>query len=336
MIRIGSIGLGGMGLYQARTFSQAEGCRLVAGADPSPEMRERFAKTFPGVQVYDSPEKLIAQPDIDAVVVAVPTGRHQRVASAALAARKPVLLEKPMARTVPQCLKLIEDAKKYDTLLMVAHCRRFDPHWKSWGEYVTSGRLGHPILWRHALAGFGPGSWFMDRELGGGPLIDGAVHDYDFANWIFGEPESVVSSSIKMDPSVTAIDTGSAVVRYKNGSQLLVSWSWSARGNHLHDVIGPAGFIQFGTGGLTPSAEEEAENQYCYFTDREGKQTLIGAKKQPDMYTHQALHFLACIRGETTCLSPGTEAIKAIAVAEAILKAGPKGRAVKVNWQPSV
>ena len=325
MIRIGFIGLGGMGLHQAKSFERVAGCQVTAGADPAPEMRARFAQTFPQAQLYDSPAALLAQPEIDAVVIAVPTGYHHAVASAALAARIPVLLEKPMARTVAQCHQLNEAAAKHNTLLMVAHCRRFDPYWRAWGEYVTSGKLGSPIIWRDVRANFSPGSWYMDDELGGGPLIDGAVHNYDFANWIFGEPESVLASAIKLDPAVSAIDTGSAIIRYRAGHQLLLSWSWSAKGTTLHDIIGPQGFIQFGTGALTPPADEQGRYQYCCFTGRAGQQTLIKAPAQPDMYMLQAEHFLACVRGETTCQSPGTEAIKAVVVAEAILQAGRAG-----------
>ena len=332
MIRVGFIGLGNMGLYQAKSFAQAAGCQVAAGADLSPAMRERFAQTFPAAQLYTAPAELLASPAIDAVVIAVPTGYHQPVASAALAARKPVLLEKPMARTVAQCQRLIEDAANADTLLMVAHCRRFDPHWKSWGELVTNGTLGTPILWRDARARLGPGSWFMDDELGGGPLIDGAIHNYDFANWIFGEPESVLASAIKMDPAYSAVDTGSAIIRYKAGHQLMVSWSWAARGTVLHDIIGPQGFIQFGTGDLTPSVADPSQYQYCCLTNRDGEQSLIQVPAQPDMYVYQAEHFLACIRGETTCLSPGTEAIKAVAVAEAILQAGVTGAVQPLAW----
>ena len=332
MIRVGFIGLGGMGLHQAKTFDRVDGCQLTAGADPSPEMQARFAQTFPSAQVYDSPEALLAQPTIDAVVIAVPTGYHQAVAAAALAAHIPVLLEKPMARTVAQCHQLNEAAAKANTLLMVAHCRRFDPYWKSWGEVATAGKLGTPLLWRDVRAGFAPGGWYMDDELGGGPLIDGAVHNYDFANWIFGEPESVLASGIKLDPAVSAIDTGSAIVRYQAGHQLLISWSWVAKGTTLHDIIGPDGFIQFGTGGLIVPDDEKGRYQYCCLTDGEGKQSLIKSPAQPDMYTLQAEHFLACIRGETTCQSPGTQAIKAVAVAEAVLEAGRAGKAQAIGW----
>jgi len=331
MVRVGSIGLGGMGSHQARTFDAIDGCELVAGADSSPEMRARFASNFPGARTYDSTKALIDSGDVDAVVIAVPTGLHCAAAITALEAGIPALVEKPMARNVDECRKMIDEASRRDTVLMVAHCRRFDPYWKSWGAYVASGRLGSPILWRNAMAGFGPGSWFMDHDLGGGPLMDGAVHNYDFANFIFGDPESVLSSSITMDPAVSALDTCTAIVRYQNGNQLLMSWSWSARGNHLHDIIGPKGFVQFGTGDLEPPEDDES-HQYCCFTDRDGNQSIIKSKKNPDMYHYQAEHFLSCVRGDVTCLSPGAEAIKAIAIADTVLQAGPSGEARPVDW----
>jgi len=332
MIHVGFIGLGGMGMHQAKTFAGVAGCQVSAGADPSPEMQARFAQTFPAAHIYAAPEELLAQPTIDAVVIAVPTGFHQSVASAALAARIPVLLEKPMARTVAQCAQLIEEAEQANTLLMVAHCRRFDSYWTAWGAYVTTGKLGTPVLWRDVRAHSGLGGWFLDHDLGGGPLLDGAIHNYDFANWIFGEPESVLASAIKLNPGVSAIDTGSVIIRYRAGHQLLISWSWAVKGTTLHDILGPAGFIQFGAGGLTPPPAEQGHYQYCCFTDRTGQQSLIKAPAKPDMYTRQAEHFLACIRGEATCQTPGTEAIKAVAVAEAVLQAGRAGQAQAIVW----
>lgn len=332
MIRVGFIGLGGMGLYQARAFARVAGCKALAGADVAETSRAKFLQAFPGAEVYDDHRRLLTDARVDAVVIAVPTGFHRAVASDALKARVPVLLEKPMARTVAECHRLIDLSEQTRTLLMVAHCRRFDAHWGILAGQVASGRMGAPVLWRDVMAGIGPGRWFMDDRLGGGPLLDGAVHNYDFANHIFGDPESVVSSSIKLNPGVTAIDTGTAVVRYKSGHQLLVSWSWVARGCALHDVVGPKGFLQFGTGNLTPPAGEKGKCHYCCLTDVRGNQRLLKARVEPNMYIRQAGHFLDCVRGRVGCLSPGAEAVKAIAVAEAALKAGPAGRSHAVKW----
>ena len=121
-------------------------------------------------------------------------------------------------------------------------------------------------------------------------------------------------------------------VRYASGDQLLVSWSWGTRGCRLFDVVGPKGFIQPGTGGLAPPRSEEGKTSYWCFTNARGKVSLIKARARPGMLLNQLEHFLDCIRGKARCASGGTEAIKAVAVAEAILKAGPEGKARPVKW----
>ncbi len=333
MIQIGFIGLGGMGCLQADSFDRVRGCKVFAGADPSAACRKAFQARFPDAVVYDDYRRLLANPEIDGVVVAIPTGHHAAVATDVLKAGKPLLLEKPMARTVAECRKLNRLSETTGTLLMVGHCRRYDPHWGSWGTYVRSGRLGWPVLWRHTMAGSGPSSsWFMDEKLGGGPLLDGAIHNYDFANLIFGDPESVVASTIKLNPAVTAVDTGSAVVRYGCGGQLLVSWSWGTVGSYAHDIVGPKGFIEPTPENLAVPGDTDGTYAYCRVTSMKGKQRLIRSRNSPDMFVRQAKHFLDCVRGKAECQTPGTEAIKAVAVGEAILQAGPDGKARKVVW----
>ncbi|NQU43656.1 Gfo/Idh/MocA family oxidoreductase [bacterium] len=332
MIRLAFVGLGGMGRMQVQSFLKVKGHRIVAGSDPSPDARAKFLELVPGAETFENHRDLLEKTDPDAVVVAPPTGLHGSVTSDFLKAGKPVLLEKPMARTVAECRKLNRLAHEKNTLLMIAHVRRFDPYWNSWANEVRAGRIGNPVLWRHIVANLGPGRWFMDEKMGGGPLLDGAVHDYDFANSLFGDPETVLSSSIKLDPSVTAIDTGSTIVRYASGNQLLLSWSWAARGCMMHDIVGPKGFIQFGTAGLTPPATQNGNYQYCCLTNGIGKQKLLKSIKDPSMFVRQARHFVDCVNGKAECASPGTEAIKAVAVAEAVLKAGPAGQIARVKW----
>jgi myo-inositol 2-dehydrogenase/D-chiro-inositol 1-dehydrogenase len=220
---------------------------------------------------------------------------------------------------------------------MIAHCRRYDPEWGAIAKVVQSGRLGSPILWRHVLACVGPRNWFMDDKLGGGPLIDGAVHTYDYANYMFGKPDTVLSSSIKLNRKLTATDTGSAVVRYKSGNQLMISWSWAVTsgGQQVFDLIGSRGGLSAGPGDLkTPKAEK---GRYGYHTvhDLKGNRRLVKFRVHPRvglMYINQAKHFLACMQGKAKCETPGNVAIGGVAVAEAILKAGKTGSARKVTW----
>ena len=335
MTGIGFIGVGGMGQHQAKSFAQVKSCKVVAGADLSPKSRESFAGAHPGAAVYEDYQQLLGDPKVNAVVVSLPTFLHAAGVSDALKAGKPVLCEKPLALTVKQCQKLIEQSKKSKTLLMVAHCRRFDTFWGTMGKIVTSGKLGGPVLWRSVQGGKGPESpWFMNEKQGGGPLIDGAVHNYDYANFIFGKPVSVIAQEIKLTKN-SAVDTATALIEYEKGDQLLVSWFWGLAGTgaSVNDIIGPKATLAFNAGKLdTPELDKTSKGYFCVSSSKDDKSKLYPYPKQ-DMYVNQARHFLACIAGKAQCQSPATEAIKGVAVAEAIFKSiKSHGKRVKVSW----
>jgi myo-inositol 2-dehydrogenase/D-chiro-inositol 1-dehydrogenase len=333
MVKVGFIGTGGMGAYQASSFDRVSGCRVEAGADPSEESRTQFQKAFPAARMFEGHRDLLRDPDVDAVVIAVPTGLHAKVARDALKAGRPTLLEKPMARTVAQCRTILEASSRHGTFLMIAHCRRYDPDWGAMASVIQQGRLGRPVLWRSVSAGPGPGRpWFMDDQAGGGPLLDGCVHNYDFANYMFGDPVSVVSSGIKLNENVTAVDTGTVVVRYAGGDQLMVCWSWHARGLGMSDVLGPKAFLQFGPGPITPPGDNANHRYHCITSHRGDSKLVRHTAKGDAMMDNQTRHFLKCIRGEAECMTPGGEAIKAVAVGEAALRAAPEGQARKVRW----
>lgn len=333
MVRVGFIGTGGMGMGQARAFSKVRGCRLQACADPSEESRQAFTREFPEAAVYDDHRKLLQNPDVDVVVVAVPTALHSSISIDALRARKPTLVEKPMARTTAQCRRMIEVARRYRILLMVAHCRRFDPSFCAMVKAIREGKLGRPMIWRSAMAVMGPGGWFMDEKVGGGPFLDGGVHNYDTANQMFGDPQRVTGSVVNFDPSCSAPDTGTVIVRYAHGNQLVLGWSWRGRGSGMDDVIGPKGFFQQGPGPLKPPTSAKGKFGYHCLTDLTGTSRLIRFKiGEQNMYYEQARHFLSCAQGKARCLSPAREAIKSVAIGEAILRGARDMQAKNVAW----
>lgn len=333
MWNIGFIGVGGMGFYQAQIFAKLRSVRIVAGADPSPKALSKFMDSYPGAEAYDDHRKLLRNTRVDAVVVAVPTLFHKPMAIAALRSGRPVLTEKPAARTVADVHRMIDVANKSRKLLMVAHCRRFDPNWGAIAQFYRSGKLGRPVLWRSIRTSRGLDGWFLDDHMGGGPLIDGAVHDYDFCNNLFGRPEKVLASAIKLDRKFTALDTANALVRYASGDQMMLSWSWSVHGPFLMDVLGPKGSLIPGAGQLkVPKSATHHAHGFC-FTDLQRRQKLISrGHAMGQMYINQAKHFLACLDGKVRCQSPATEAIKAVAIAEAIRKVAVKGGTCKVKW----
>src|SRR5207302_6086477 len=142
------------------------------------------------------------------------------------------------------------------------------------------------------------GKWFMDDALGGGPLFDGAIHNQDFANYLFGAPEYVMGNSIKFDPTCTAIDTGNAIVQYRNGCQMLLSWSWAVHSAWLHDALGDKSTFVFGAEGMQVPEGMKAH----HLIDLKGNKTLVPFAPK-DMYVTQAQHFLDCLNRRMKCKS---------------------------------
>ena len=334
MIGIGFIGVGGMGREQAAAFQKVRGCRIVAGADSAAASLHAFGKMAPDASQYDDHHALLADSKVHAVVIAVPTYYHAPVAIDALRAAKHVLVEKPMARSVAAARRMIETARKARRVLMVAHCRRYDADWGTFGRIVKAGKLGRPLMWRSVMGGHAPPApWFMDEKLGGGPLFDAAIHNIDFANALFGDPRHVLASSIKLT-DCTAQDTTTAIVRYPHADQLVLSWSWGtvSSGAGVDDVVGTKGALLFGPGNEPGQKLDLKQYGYYRVTTRPSMRGRLVRFRKRNMYVTQGRHFLACIAGREKCRSPGTESIKAVAVAEAILKAGPKGTTRKVVW----
>ena len=336
MAGIGFIGVGNMGMGQVNAFSKVRGVKVVAGADLSPASRDNFTKAQPEAAVYEDHQALLADPNVEAVVVVVPTGLHKNIVIDALKAGKHVLVEKPMARTVAECKAMNKAAEQADRVLMVAHCRRFCPGWGKFRKLVEQNKIGRPIHWRHFSAGKGPGSWFMDDKLGGGPIMDGAVHNQDFANLLFGKPIKVVAMGDSLR-DVTALTTVTAAVEYEHGDKLILSWSWGTPAyGGIMDALGTKGSLVFGTADLEPPVKDQETGYYCEVRYDDGKKKLHSYKMKGGsgiMYVNQAKHFHDLITGKATeNLSSGDEGIKAVAVAETILKAARKGGASKVTW----
>ncbi len=117
---------------------------------------------------------------------------------------------------------------------------------------MQAGALGRPVVWRslNAVRG-GRQPWYLQKGRGDGPLLDAAIHNYDFARFTFGEARAVLSSTKTFRGDATCADTGTAIIPFDSGDDLIVSWSWGlsrgrARGSAVNEIIGPQGALYFG------------------------------------------------------------------------------------------
>lgn len=184
---VGIIGFGRIGAEHAAWLAAASNASPVAVADATPA-RQSLARQR-GLTVYATPEQLLADPAVQAVLVATPTAMHIEHASAALSADRHVLVEKPMSLDLPQARQLVALAHQKGLVLSVFHNRRWDIDYLTVQKAVAGGALGKLINVESRLGQWascvGPAAkeyrpgWRNEASYGGGGLYDWGSHFID-------------------------------------------------------------------------------------------------------------------------------------------------------------
>jgi predicted dehydrogenase len=154
--RIGVIGLGYWGPNYARVLHELGRAELVWACDARPEALDLMRTRYPGVKLSTDAEELVSDPSLEAIVVATPTSTHAELTTAALAAGKHVLCEKPLAFTVAECDQAIDAAEDAGRVLMVGHTFIFNPAVRRMKELVGDGAIGGIRYCHAARTGLGP------------------------------------------------------------------------------------------------------------------------------------------------------------------------------------
>jgi len=164
-----------MGAFHVRNYGQLDCARLVAVADPDPESRRRAVGESSVVEYSDWRDLIeFGAASLDAISIACPSEYHATVALEALAAGLHVLVEKPIATTLPDALRMRSAAFEADRKLMVGHVERFNPAVAKLRDLVADGRLGR--IYRAHTTRVGP---LPTRIQDTGVAIDLATHDLD-------------------------------------------------------------------------------------------------------------------------------------------------------------
>ena len=142
---IGVIGYGYWGPNLVRNFAAGPRTRVVAIAESSPDRREAAAVTVPHIRCVADAAALIADPAVDAVVIATPIFSHHALAKAALEAGKHVLVEKPLAPSVAQAEELAQLATRAGRVLMVDHTFVYTAAVRKIAGLIAAGELGRVL-----------------------------------------------------------------------------------------------------------------------------------------------------------------------------------------------
>lgn len=203
MTKVGVIGTGHMGQYHVNVYSELPNAKLVGVADASEERVETVAKRFK-TKGYTDYRKLIGQ--VDAVTVAVPTGKHYEVAKEFLSAGIHVLLEKPITPTLKEAKELYSIAKKKKVVLQVGHVERFNGAIQEVKKIIKN-----PLLVETRR--IGP---FVQRVQDDGVVLDLMIHDIDIVLSL------VDSEIVKVNAAGGSVytkngDYANVQIQFKNG-----------------------------------------------------------------------------------------------------------------------
>ena len=141
-VQVGVVGLGYWGPNLARNFDRMPGAQLRWICDASPAARERWAPQFPGVRVSSELDELLADPELEAIVVATHVPSHAAVATRVLEAGKHCFVEKPLAQSVAEAEAVVAAARSAGRVLMVGHLLEYHPGVEKLKEIATAGELG--------------------------------------------------------------------------------------------------------------------------------------------------------------------------------------------------
>jgi len=320
MLRTASIGLGWWSDELAKSIQgRSERIGIVSCSSRSADRRAVFAERF-GTAQHDSYEAVLADPDIDAVILTTPHSLHAAHIEQAAAAGKHVFVEKPMTLTAASGRAAAAACARAGVVLAVGHNRRFAPAAAALKRMMEAGEFGTVL---HLEANFSaagalsytPDRWRANRvESPGGGLTGLGIHMIDLLCWLAGPVAQLSAQSKRRAATVDIDDTTSAIMEF---------------------AAGPTGYL----GTVFASPKTTFLNVYGTdanaFADIDGDTLRVhvagdAAAQARDIETVDTLHAeleafaTSCLDGTDLWIEP-TEAVHAVAVMEAMVESAAQG-----------
>lgn len=248
-MRVGIIGAGFFGEKHAQALNALPGFSVAAASRTDLGAAEEFVAQYGGAP-YTRYEEVIADPNVEAVLIATPHATHEEIAVHAARAGKHTLLEKPMAHDLAGCIRIAE-AFRDGPALLLGHVSRFSRAFRLAKQMIEAGEIGEVVSAFASMRKywFEPNRrhWHLDRSVGGGVLLTGGIHALDRLMWLVGEPVTAVSAQIGTrfhdQPSD---DFGLMFLRFAGGAAGVVSSVGYSTGapNHETEIIGTRGILR--------------------------------------------------------------------------------------------
>ena len=319
-VKWGIIGCGDVTeIKSGPAFSKVENSELIAVMRRNGELAADYAKRHGVLKWYDDADRLINDPDVNAIYVATPPSTHAEYSIQAMNAGKPVYVEKPMAMNAAECQKMVDTSKQTGMPLFVAYYRRSLPMFVKLKELIDMHAIGdvkmiNLILHLPAKTEEleGKPKWRVDPGIsGGGHFHDLAAHQLDYLEFAFGKMSEVKGIAINQAGLYEIEDAVTATFKFESGVIGTGSWCFTVPEKQTSDVteiIGSKGTISFSF----------FANQVLHIET----ETMVENFEIPNPpHVHQPLVDLVVkdMRGEGSCPSTGETGLRSTLLMDKIV-----------------
>jgi 1,5-anhydro-D-fructose reductase (1,5-anhydro-D-mannitol-forming) len=274
-VRWGIIGCGAVTeVKSGPAFAKVPGSALVAVMRRDADKARDYAQRHDVPRWYDDAERLIADPDVDAVYIATPPSSHREYALKSIAAGKPVYIEKPMAMNHRECLDIVEAGRAANVPVFVAYYRRALPRFTTIARLLREGAIGAPrfvnVVLHHPFekAYQDPANlpWRVQPALsGGGIFVDLASHTLDILDFLLGPLVDVRGMARNQLGAYPAEDSVAMAFAFGDGVLGTGLWNFGAdRREDRIEIVGDRGrlvFATFGDGPIRIETDGKVDNR---------------------------------------------------------------------------
>ncbi|MBB4120586.1 inositol 2-dehydrogenase [Martelella radicis] len=328
-VSIALLGAGRIGRVHARAVTSVAGVRLAAIADANAEAAGEIAALYE--TLVSTIDDIAADDNIDAVIIATPTGTHADLIEKFARAGKAIFCEKPVdldSARARQCLAVVEET---GARLMLGFNRRFDPNFQALKQTIADGKIGNPEM-LHIVSRDPAPPPISYLASSGGFFKDMTIHDFDMSRFLLGEEIETVqaSGSALIDPEIGKIgdfDSASTILTTVSGRQCTISNSRRATFGYDQriEVLGSKGAVS--AENLRPASIELATAEgflrppiYDFFMTR-----------YVDAFAAEIRSFAENLKSGAAMSPSGNDGLKALEIAEAADLSAREKRLVYVS-----
>lgn len=331
-VRLASVGLGRWARVLARGAQRGETIELVSCFTRDEAKRTAFAEEFGIARTAASWEELLADPEVEGVLITTPNDTHRDLVLQALEAGKAAYTDKPIAHTLEHGVPIVEAVERSGLTFAVGHSARRLAGSREMKRWIDDGRLGDVSI---AEANFSnergleltADHWrsFPDKTPGG-VMIQLGVHHADNLQFLLGPAKSVSAHARKLYTAAHVPDVVLALVEFESGALGYIGAGWASPGVYTVNLQGTKANLRYDLDFTHWEAGDVTDDYSELRSQAHGEsQRQVVPLQRTDMYREQLEEFALAIRGEATVEVGPREALRALAVVHAAIASSERG-----------